>query len=98
MTVKSLMPISLFLIKVVRLFENEMFFTFVILNIRIMATYTITINERTTAGKGVLALLQSLKGVVTIKSNALDESLLDIKEGRVHYARDAKHLISRCSK
>lgn len=63
-----------------------------------MATYTITINERTTAGKGVLALLQSLKGVVTIKSNALDESLLDIKEGRVHYARDAKHLISRCSK
>lgn len=63
-----------------------------------MATYIITINERTKVGKGVLALLQSLKGVVNIKPNALDESLLDSKEGRVHYAKDAKHLISQCSK
>jgi len=63
-----------------------------------MATYTITINERTNAGKGVLSLLQSLKDIVTIKPNGLDESLLDIKEGRVHYAKDAKDLIHQCSK
>jgi hypothetical protein len=63
-----------------------------------MATYTITINERTAAGKGVLTLLQSLKDVVTIKPNVLDESLLDIKEGRIHYAKDAKDLIRQCSK
>jgi hypothetical protein len=63
-----------------------------------MATYTITINERTAAGKGVLALLQSLKDVVTIKPNSMDESLLDIKAGKVHYAKDAKDLISQCSK
>jgi hypothetical protein len=64
----------------------------------VMATYTVKINERTMAGKGVLSLLQSLKDVVIIKPNGLDESLLDIKEGRVHYAKDAKHLISKCSK
>ena len=63
-----------------------------------MATYTITIKERTMAGKAVLSLLQSLKDVVSIKPNALDESLLDIKEGRVHYAKDAKDLIDQCTK
>ena len=63
-----------------------------------MATYIITINERTSVGKGVLTLLKSLKGVVTIKPNGIDESLLDIKEGRIHYAKDAKDLISQCSK
>jgi hypothetical protein len=63
-----------------------------------MATYTITINERTTEGKGVLKLLQSLKNVVTIQPNGLDESLSDIKHGRVHYAKDAKDLIRQCSK
>lgn len=63
-----------------------------------MATYIITINERTLAGKGVMALLQSLKEVVTIKQNGLDESLTEIKEGKVHYAKNAKDLISQCSK
>jgi hypothetical protein len=63
-----------------------------------MATYTITIKERTMAGKALIALLQSLKDVVTIKPNGLDESLMDIKEGRVHYAKDAKDLINQCSK
>ncbi len=63
-----------------------------------MATYTITINERTTAGKSVLSLLKSLKDVVTIKPIGLDESLLEIKEGRVHYAKDAKDLIRQCSR
>jgi hypothetical protein len=63
-----------------------------------MATYTITINERTIAGKGVLSLLQSLKDVVTIKPNGMYESLMDIKEGRVHYAKNAKDLIHQCSR
>jgi hypothetical protein len=63
-----------------------------------MATYTVTINERTTAGKSVLSLLKSLKDVVIIKPIGLDESLLDIKEGRVHYVKDAKDLINQCSK
>lgn len=63
-----------------------------------MATYTITINERTLAGKGVLTLLRSLKDVVTIKPNGLDESLSDVKEGRVHYAKNAKDLINQCSR
>ena len=63
-----------------------------------MATYTITINEKTQAGKGVLTLLQSLKDVVTIKRSAIDESLLDIEEGRIHYAKNAKDLINQCSK
>lgn len=63
-----------------------------------MATYTITINERTIAGKGVLTLLQSLKDIVTIDPNGLDESLLEIKLGKVHYAKDAQDLINQCSK
>ena len=63
-----------------------------------MAKYIITINERTTVGKSVLSLLRSLKDVVSIIPNGLDESLQDIKEGRVHYAKDAKDLITQCSK
>lgn len=63
-----------------------------------MAKYVITINERTTVGKSVASLLKSLKDVVTIKPNGLDGSLLDIEEGRVHYAKDAKDLVRQCSK
>jgi len=63
-----------------------------------MAKYLITINERTTLGKSVLALIKSLKEVVTIKPNGLDESLSNVEEGRVHYAKYAKDLIKQCSK
>jgi hypothetical protein len=63
-----------------------------------MATYIITIKERTMAGKAIIALLQSLKDVVSIKPNGLDESLSDIKAGRVHYAKDAKDLVNQCSR
>lgn len=49
-------------------------------------------------GKGVLSLLRSLKDVVSIKPRGLDESLLEVKDGRVHYAKDAKDLIGQCSK
>ena len=63
-----------------------------------MATYIVTINERTMAGRGVLSLLRSLKDVVSIKPKGLDESLSEVKEGKVHYAKDAKDLIDQCSK
>ena len=63
-----------------------------------MAKYLITINERTTLGKSVLVLLKSLKEVVTLEPNGLDESLSNVEEGRVHYAKDAKDLIEQCSK
>jgi hypothetical protein len=63
-----------------------------------MAKYIITINERTTVGKSVLSLLKSLKDVVSIKPNDLDESLMEVEKGRVHYAKDAKDLINQCSK
>jgi hypothetical protein len=63
-----------------------------------MATYTVTINEKTLTGKSVLNLLQSLKDVVTIKPNSIEESLLEVKEGKVHYAKNAKDLIQQCSK
>jgi len=62
-----------------------------------MATYTIKIDENSEEGKGVLTLLKSLKGVVSIQSSALDESLEEVKEGRVHYAKDARDLIRQCS-
>jgi hypothetical protein len=63
-----------------------------------MATYIVTINEKTMAGKGVLSLLRSLKDVVSIKPSGIDESLSEVKEGRVHYAKNAKDLIDQCSK
>jgi hypothetical protein len=62
-----------------------------------MSTYIITIDEDTLAGQGVLTLLHSLKGIVTVKPNAIDESLQEVNEGKVHYAKDAKDLIDQCS-
>ncbi len=64
----------------------------------IMGKYIITINERTIEGKGVITLLKSLRNVVTIVPNGLEESLLDIKKGNVHFADDAQDLIRQCSK
>jgi len=51
-----------------------------------MATYTLTINERTNAGKALLEYLLSL-GVITAKpkathSKGLDEAIEDVKHGR----------------
>ncbi|SHJ17141.1 hypothetical protein SAMN05444280_11282 [Tangfeifania diversioriginum] len=65
-----------------------------------MATYTITINEKTKAGKKLVALLESLNEVVSIseirKSKGLDEALEDVKHGRVWEAKNAKDLINKC--
>jgi hypothetical protein len=63
-----------------------------------MAKYTITMSERKAAGKRVITLLHPLKDVVTIQPNGIDESLLEIKEGKVHYAKNAKDLIKQCSR
>lgn len=51
-----------------------------------MATYTVTINERTKVGKDLVAYLSTLKGVVTIEHKPNEETieaLEDVKAGRV---------------
>lgn len=65
-----------------------------------MATYTITINERTKAGKNLVAFLSSLKDVVSIDSkiSGIEESIEDIKHGRVYKAKNATDLIKQCLK
>jgi hypothetical protein len=65
-----------------------------------MATYTININERTKAGKNLVAFLRSLKGVVSFRNDktmpALDEALEDKKNGKTFRASNAKELIDKC--
>jgi cell division protein FtsX len=65
-----------------------------------MATYTITINERTNNGKKLMDYIKSIDGVKVMraKSNnsALDEAIDDIKTGRVYKAKNAEDLISSC--
>jgi malonyl CoA-acyl carrier protein transacylase len=65
-----------------------------------MATYTITINEKTRAGKKLVALLESLNEVVSFsevrKNKGLDEALEDVKHNRVYEAENAKDLINKC--
>ncbi|MEN8121371.1 MAG: hypothetical protein ABFS35_13545 [Bacteroidota bacterium] len=64
-----------------------------------MATYTITINERTATGKNLVAFLRSLKNVVSIsKIAAIDESLADVRNGKTYKAKNAKDLIEKCLK
>jgi len=66
-----------------------------------MATYSITINERTKKGKLLIDFLKTLDGVEIKKekgNNALEEALDDIKAGRVYKAKDAADLINSCLK
>ncbi len=69
-----------------------------------MATYTITINERTEIGKSLLVLIKSMGSAVSltptkkIQKNGLDEALEDIKLGRLHSAKNANDLIEQCLK
>lgn len=52
-----------------------------------MATYTITLNERTTSGKALMAYLQALgvlmKKVTPTKKSSYERSQEDIREGRI---------------
>ncbi|AHW61471.1 hypothetical protein [Draconibacterium orientale] len=65
-----------------------------------MGIYTIKINEKTKAGKNLVAFLKSLKDVVSIKkverSAAIDEALEDINQGRTFSANDSKDLLNQC--
>ena len=52
-----------------------------------MATYTITLNERTASGKALMAYLQALgvliQKVTPAKKSSYERSQEDIREGRV---------------
>jgi hypothetical protein len=65
-----------------------------------MATYNITINERTRSGKKLVDLLKSLNEVVSFskisKNSAVDEALNDVENGRIYKATDAQDLINKC--
>ena len=62
-----------------------------------MAEYTIIIDEKTKAGQAIKSLLESLKDIVVIHKTGIEESLNEVKEGKVSYAKNAKDLISKCS-
>ncbi len=63
-----------------------------------MATYTITINERTQVGRSILQLMQELASVFTVKKvkekTAFERSQEDIAAGRVYRADSVKDLMS----
>ena len=64
-----------------------------------MATYTITINERTNAGRQLLSYLLGLglikDRVTTKKKTGLEEAEEDIKAGRVYTATSASDLFNQ---
>ena len=61
-----------------------------------MATYAININERSVAGRGLLAYLQSLNVIVEQltprKKSGLDVAFDDVKRGRVYHAANAEQM------
>ena len=66
-----------------------------------MATYTITINERTQVGRSILQLMQGLASVFTVSKaqkakgkTAFERSQEDIATGRVYRADSVKDLMS----
>ena len=67
-----------------------------------MATYTITINERTNAGRQLLNYLLGLglvkDRVTTRKKTGLEEAEEDIREGRVYTASSAADLFNQLMK
>lgn len=64
-----------------------------------MATYTLTVNEKTKAGKDLIALLSSLTDVVlepAIDISGINEALKDVETGKVYTAKNGSDLISKC--
>ncbi len=66
-----------------------------------MATYTITINERTQVGRSILQLMKGLASVFTVskvakakEKTAFERSQEDIAAGRVYRADSVKDLMS----
>lgn len=67
-----------------------------------MATYTVTINERTNAGRQLLNYLVDLglikDRVATRKKTGFEEAEEDIREGRVYTASSASDLFNQLMK
>ena len=67
-----------------------------------MATYTVTINERTNAGRQLLNYLLGLglimERVTSKKKTGLEEAEEDIREGRVYTASSAADLFNQLMK
>ena len=67
-----------------------------------MATYTVTINERTNAGRQLLSYLLGLglikEKVATKKKTGFEEAEEDIKAGRVYTAKSAADLFNQLMK
>jgi hypothetical protein len=67
-----------------------------------MATYTVTINERTNAGRQLLNYLVGLglikDRVATRKKTGFEEAEEDIREGRVYTASSASDLFNQLMK
>ena len=67
-----------------------------------MATYTITINERTNAGRQLLSYLLGLglvkDKVTSRKKTGFEEAEEDIREGRVYTASSAADLFNQLMK
>jgi hypothetical protein len=64
-----------------------------------MAKYSLKINEHTEKGRLLIDFLKTLEGVEIRKeknNQALNESLKDVKEGRIYKAKDANDLINSC--
>lgn len=64
-----------------------------------MATYTITINERTKFGKSVIEFLRNIGAIVEKKEEcSLDKSIAEYKAGKTYKAKDGHDLIEQCLK
>ena len=66
-----------------------------------MATYTVTIDERTNAGKQLLNYLVGLgliKGRMSSRTTGLEEAEEDIVAGRVYTAKSASDLFEKLMK
>lgn len=65
-----------------------------------MATYAITINERTKEGRQLAAALAKSKAVVSFSGgkrlSGLTEALDDLRKGRVFEAKDGADLVRKC--
>lgn len=64
-----------------------------------MATITLRYNPRNSVAKSIIEMIKNV-GVFTIetpkKLSGIEQSLLDIKEGRVFKADSAEDLIQKC--
>lgn len=60
-----------------------------------MATYTVTINERTNIGKQLVAFLKGIGAIKDEKKGTLDQALKDVEEGRVYTAESVEDMMKQ---